>query len=307
MFDYTIEGLKARDYPGGVIRLRSTESANPEFTRYSIDYPSDGLTITAMMNLPIGDGPFPVVVMLHGYYDRAGYWSGLGTWQEAEYLARSGYLTIAPDFRSWGASEIDVNFFATGLMTDTLNLISSLPSVSWANPAQVGIWGHSMGGGVATKALVVDPRIRAGILYAPNSADDADLIERWGPGCLPGQSEAAGDKCNPAEVIPTDFPQHIVDAYLNAAHDPAMLHQIAPIYHLDNVTAAIQIHIGTADGVLLVQTPPVWSENLFLALQAAGKEVEYHMYVGQGHFLDGQSWITMMQRTVDFFDTHLRG
>lgn len=305
MLPYTIDALIARDYPGGTIRIRSTESTNSEFTRYYVDYLSDSLTITAMMNIPAGEGPFPVVVMLHGYYDRATYWSGMGTWQEAEYLARSGYLTIAPDLRSWGASDSGVNFFATGLLIDTLNLISSLPSVSQADTEQVGIWGHSMGGGVATKAMVVDPRIRAGVLYAPNSADDADLINRWGAGCLAGQTESAGDFCNPPEVIPSNLPQNIIDDYFTAAYDPMTLQQIAPIYHLDNITAPIQIHIGTDDGALLVQTPPEWSENLFLALDAIEKDVEYHVYPGQGHFIRGQSWVQMMQRSVNFFDTHL--
>lgn len=307
MFPYTIAGLEARDYPGGEIHIRSIEAADPAFKRYYIDYPSDGLTITAMMNVPAGDGPFAVVVLLHGYYDRAGYWSGMGTWQAAEYLARSGYMTIAPDFRGWGASDSAANLFATGLVADTLNLVSSLSSVPQADPTRVGIWGHSMGGGVATKALVVDRRIRAGVLYAPNSANDSDLIERWGPGCLPGQSQAAGDKCNPADVIPPNLPRETVEAYLNAAYDPAMLRQIAPIYHLDNLTAPVQIHIGTADGAALVQTPPEWSERLYLALDEAGKEVEYYTYAGQGHFLEGQSWTTMLRRAVDFFDEHLEG
>ena len=302
---YTIAGLQARDYAGGVIRIRSTEEVTADYTRYYIDYPSDELTVTGVMNIPVGDGSFPVVVMLHGYYDRAGFWSGMGTWQEADYLARSGYITIAPDFRTWGESDWDVNFFATGLMTDTLNLISSLPSLPQADVSRVAIWGHSMGGGVATKALVVDSRIRAGVLYAPNSANDADLINRWGAGCLPGQSEAAGDKCNPADVVPASLAQSTVDAYLSAANDPAMLQQIAPIYHLDDITAPIQIHIGTADGATLVQTPPEWSENLFLALEAAEKDVDYFTYTGEGHFLRGQSWVTMMQRTVEFFDEHL--
>ena len=305
IFPYTIMGLQSRSYLGGTIHIRSRDNTNPKFTRYYVDYASDDLTITAMMNVPVGEGPFPVVIMLHGYYDRSTYWSGLGTWQEAEYLSERGYLTLAPDFRSWGESDTGINFFATGLVIDTLNLVSSLPSLQQADLSRVGIWGHSMGGGVATKALVVDPRIRAGVLYAPNSAVDADLIDRWGLGCLPRQSQAAGDKCNPAEVILNTLPQSIISEYLNVADDPALLQHIAPIYHLDDVTAPIQIHIGTADGASLVQTPPEWSEKLYLTLTSAGKEAEFHTYADQGHFLNGQSWVTMMQRTLRFFETHL--
>lgn len=305
LFPYTIVGLQSRDYAGGTINIRSTETSNSRFTRYYVDYASDDLTITAMMNIPVGEGTFPVVVMLHGYYDRSSYWSGLGTWQSAEYLANSGYITIAPDFRSWGESDTGINFFATGLVIDTLNLISSLPSLPQADLTRVGIWGHSMGGGVATKTLLIDPRIRAGVLYAPNSADDANLIVRWGLACLPEQSQTRGDHCNPAEVIPHTLPQNVIDTYLNVVNDSVVLQQIAPIYHLADVTAPIQIHIGTDDGALLAQTPPEWSENLYLALLSAGKDVDYYTYTGQGHFLSGQSWVLMMQRTVDFFDTHL--
>ena len=148
MLPYTMDALTVRGYSGGIIHIRSTEDTNPKFTRFYVDYPSDDLTITAMMNVPVGEGPFPVIVMLHGYYDRGSYWSGMGTWQEAEYLAQRGYLTIAPDFRTWGESDTGINFFATGLVTDTLNLVSSLSSFPQADLTRVGIWGHSMGGGV---------------------------------------------------------------------------------------------------------------------------------------------------------------
>ena len=190
-------------------------------------------------------------------------------------------------------------------MADTLNLISSLASIPQADPSRVGIWGHSMGGGVATKALVVDSRIRAGVLYAPNSADDADLIDRWGIGCLSGQSEAAGDKCNPADVIPANLAPNLVQAYLAVPSNPLLLQQIAPINYLDDISAPIQIHIGESDGALLVQTPPEWSAKLHRALQAAGQDVTYFTYPGQGHFLQGASWTSMMQRTMAFFDQHL--
>lgn len=303
---YTIAGLQARDYPGGTIQIRAIREQHSAFTRAYIDYPSDELTITGDMYIPAGTGPFPVVILLHGYYDRAGYWTGLGTWQNAEYLARNGYLTIAPDFRSWGESDTGINLFATGLVIDTLNLISSLASLPQADVARVGVWGHSMGGGVATKVLTIDDRIKAGVLYAPNSANDADLMSRWGAGCLPGESQQAGDQCNPAEIIPPDASDPLTQAYFAAATDPVQMQHLASIYHLENISAPIQIHIGTADGQTLVQTPPEWSFDLYTALQTAEKEVTYWEYADQGHFFTGASWSLFMERTVGFFDEHLK-
>ena len=190
-------------------------------------------------------------------------------------------------------------------MADVLNLINSLPSIPAADTAQLGLWGHSMGGGIATKVLTIDDRVKAAVLYAPNSADDADLIARWGPGCLPQQSELAGDHCNPGEIIPEDTPPELVDLYLAAAADPAFLRQVAPIYHLDAISAAVQIHIGTADGQALVETPVEWSAKLAEALAAANLDVDTFSYDGQGHFFGGESWTTLLDRAVVFFDMHL--
>lgn len=303
---YTIPGMRARDFPGGAIQVGALLEDLGSYGRYAIGYPSDGLTITGTLNVPAGEGPFPVAVLLHGYVDRAQYLSGADTWRAADFLARHGYLTIAPDFRSWGGSGVGHSFFHMGLVADTLNLISSLASLPQADPARVGLWGHSMGGGIATKVLVIDDRVATAVLYAPNSADDADLIGRWGPGCLPGQSMTAGDRCNPAEVIGPNLPQDVVAAYLAATADPAFLRQVAPLYHLEAVGVPVQIHIGTADGAALTETPPEWSEKLYAALQEAGKDVAFFSYPEQGHFFQGTAWDDLMARTLALFDAELK-
>lgn len=302
---YTIEGLRSRTFPGGDIQIRGILDENEWFTRSYISYPSDGLNITGIMHTPAGQGPFPVIILLHGYLEREVYWSGANTWQAAEVLIRHGYLTIAPDLRSWGASDVGMSLFHTGLTADVLNLISSLESLPQADTARIGLWGHSMGGGIATKVLLVDERVDTAVLHAPNSADDADLIARWGPGCLPDQSEPEGDHCNPGEVLPPDMPEDLVQAYFAAAADPLMLQQIAPIYHLDKINAPIQIHIGLDDGQTWEETPPEWSMKLAEALENAGKQVTLHTYPGQGHFIYDESWSLMMERTTAFFDETL--
>ena len=298
--------MRARSYPGGEIVSGELLENNGSYSRYAITYPSDGIAVTGTMNVPAGAGPFPVVVLLHGYYERDQYWPGAGTEQAADFFARSGYLAVAPDFRSWGGSGSGPSLFHMGLVADTINLISALPSLPQADPHRVALWGHSMGGGIAAKVLVIDRRAAAAVLYAPNSADDADLIARWGPGCLPGQSEADGDKCNPADIVSPDLPADIVEAYRRSAFDAAFLPRVAPVYHLDAIGAPVQIHIGTADGATLSQTPPEWSEKLHTALQAAGKEVEFFSYAGQGHFFEPEPWLEMMGRALVLFDERLK-
>ncbi|WP_420643212.1 alpha/beta hydrolase family protein [Candidatus Leptofilum sp.] len=301
---YTIDGLRQRSFPGGVIQVGVLLAEEAAFRRYAISYPSDGLTITGILQVPAGDGPFPVIILNHGYYDRPTYFSGAGTWQQAGFLNQRGYLTIAPDYRSWGDSDSGLSLFHTGLVSDVLNLIASLSSLPQADTSRVGLWGHSMGGGIGTKVLTMSDGVKAAVLHAPNSANDADLIARWGAGCLPGQTELV-DQCNPAELLPASTPQTLVDAYFAAAASPEMMQQIAPINHLAYVSVPVQIHIGTADGAGLAETPPDWAPRLHEALLTAGKESTLYTYEGQGHFFTGTAWTEMMTRTADFFDTHL--
>lgn len=300
---YTLDSLRARPPGGGTITIREKVAHHDTFAVYTIEYPSDDLTITGQMHLPEGDGPFPVIILLHGFMFRDQYQTGGDTWLAAQNFAASGFLTLAPDLRSWGGSDNGPSFFHTGLVIDTLNLIDSLPSLPQADPERLGIWGHSMGGGIATKVLTVNDQVKTAVLYAPNSPDDADLIARWGPGCLPDQIDLdfGDNKCNPGEILPPDLPAAVIQEYLETAADPQRLQAFAPYYQLDRVNVPVQIHIGTGDGDALVETPPEWSQKLADGLQAAGKDVTLFSYEGQGHFFSGESWEQFMARSVNFF------
>lgn len=282
---YTIDGLRERDFAGGILTKEYVVEDFDVYTRYYVSYPSDDLTITGIMHVPKGQGPFPVVILNHGYIPPSRYWSGADTWRAADYLARRGYLTLAPDFRGWGGSDSGPNYFRTGLVIDILNAINSLESVPEADPSRVGMWGHSMGGGATTKSITVDAegRIEAAVLYGPVSADDVEVGRRWG------------------------FRNRIVEdiamqrAYYQTARDDEFLAKTSPVNYFEYVTASVQIHQGTAD----TSTPPRWAEAIRDGLQAAGKDVQYFTYEGQGHAFTGESWSLFMSRVADFYDEKL--
>ncbi len=303
---FTIAGMRTRPFAGGQIVSRALLDQTTQYTRHAIDYPSDGLTITGLMYVPTGDAPFPVLILLHGYVDRDHYVVGMDSWQAAEFFAAQGYLVLAPDLRSWGQSDSGLSLFHMGLVADVLNLIGSLPTLPQADVSKIGLWGHSMGGGIATKVLTIDERVGSAVLYAPNSADDADLIARWGAGCFDGQIEILGKPCNPADVIPADTPSPLVQAYFRGAADPDFLRQVAPIYHLASVSAPVQIHIGSADGQHPAATPPEWSAKLAEALESAERDVTYYTYAGQSHFFTGESWTTLLTRALTLYDRELK-
>ena len=304
---FTVEGLRQHDFQGGKIHIRSMLSENDEFTTYLIDYPSDGLTITGVMQIPAGEGPFPVILLNHGFFSRSVYNSGDGRDRASAFLAEHGYITLASDYRSWGDSDIGTSFFYSGLVTDVINLINAIPSIEQADPDRVGMWGHSMGGGVTMKVLTIDKRVKAAVLYSPVSADFVDIVARWGPGCF--GDIAQGELilgCNSSDVIPDDLPQNLQDAYRFAASDADTLREISPYYYLDVVNVPVQIHYGTEDGKFLSGTPPQWSVKLTQGLRDAGKQAELYQYEGEGHSFIGQPWFDFMTRTLRFFDQYVK-
>lgn len=280
----TIEGLRERDYPGGQIRITNTITVTDAYTRTYITFPSDGLTISGLMHVPFGQGPFPVIILNHGYIPPSQYVTGSDTYRAADILARNGYLTISPDFRGYARSDSGLNLFRSGYMIDALNAAASARTLPYADARRIGMWGHSMGGGVVTRAMVVSSLIKAYVLYAPVSAD---VRTRRFTGGLAGTGQGDED---------------LADSYYYWTRDPAMIHDVSPIHFFKYVAAPVQIHIGEID----TTTPPMWSEAIRDELKAQMKNVEYYAYPRQAHAFIGNGWTLFNQRVVAFFDRYVK-
>lgn len=322
MQPYTIAGLREYEYGSGKILIRETLLESEHFTRYRIEYPSDGLTISGILQVPtVGEPPYPVIVMNHGFFSRTVYASGDGTDRAAEFLNRRGYLTVSSDYRTWGDSDTAESLFYSGLAIDVINLMNALPSIPQADVERIGMWGHSMGGGVTLKVLTIlaghgapnggeahiETTVKAAVLYSSVSGDFADLIERWGPGCV--GDVYAGELafgCNSSDVLPLDLPPDLTAAYFNAAVDSVMLQAVSPLYHLEGIQAPVQIAYGTEDGRTYAGTPPDWSLKIHAAFLEAGLQAELFAYEGEKHSFIGDPWFIFMGRTQLFFDRHLK-
>ena len=305
---YTIDGLRRHKFQSGKITIRETLLETENFTRYLIEYPSDGLTITGILQVPTsGEPPYPVIVMNHGFFSRTVYNSGDGTDRAAEFLNRYGYLTISSDYRSWGGSDTAVSLFYSGLAIDVVNLMNAIPSFPQADPERIGMWGHSMGGGVTLKVLTMDSRIKAAVIYSSVSADFADIIERWGPGCAGDVLEGElAFGCNSSDILPLDLPADLTASYFNSVIDPVILKAVSPLYHLGNVTAPVQINYGTKDGLTYAGTPPEWSIKMYEGFIAANKDAQIFSQEGEGHSFIGEPWFVFMVRSLRFFDKYVK-
>jgi len=308
LYPYTIEGLRKHKFLSGKITIRETLLETEFFTRYLIEYPSDGLVITGVMQVPtIGEPPYPVIVMNHGFFSRTVYASGDGTDRAAEFLNKRGYLTVSSDYRTWADAETGVSLYYSGLAIDIINLMNALPSFPEADVDRIGMWGHSMGGGATLKVLTIDDRIKAAVLYSSVSADFTDIIERWGPGCLGDVFEGEVEYgCNSSDVLPLTLPDDLITAYFDSVTDPDMLEAVSPLYHFDFVTAPVQIVYGTEDGKTSAGTPPEWSKKMYEGFVEAGVDAQLFAHAGEGHSFRDDEWYAFMQRSSQFFDVYVK-
>lgn len=281
----TIADLAAREYGGGTITVEETLAVTGAFTRSLITYPSDGLTIYGFINVPRGEGPFPVVLVLHGYISPDIYTTVAYTTRYADALARAGYIAIHPNLRNFPPSDEGPDPFRVGIAVDTLNLLALVRQMAGqpgllqaADGERVGVWGHSMGGGAAIRVITVDDSIRAAVLYGSMSADERQNYERvrfWSGGTR-GDEELA---------VPE-----------------ADLQRIAPVNHLERIRAAVSIHHSDADATV----PLAWSLEMCARLQELGKDVECFTYSGLPHTFRGEGDALFMGRYVAFFDRYLK-
>lgn len=271
-----IEGLRQRDYKPSQIIIESTLANNGVYTGYIFSYSSDGLKVYGRMNVPTGAGPFPIIILNHGYFNQSSFISGDGTQTMADILARNGYLTLASDYRGFGKSENDSQGSRghnPNYAIDILNLIASVKNLDKADTNKIGIWGHSMGGEVALRTIEVSDKVKAVVLWAPTSADASENAAFYGRG------------------------RHGISPSPNQDTDGT-----SPGNYLRYINAPISLHQGLAD----TEVNPGWSKKLNEELQEEGKAVEYFEYPGQDHNFRILGWDTISKRTIEFFDKYLK-
>jgi len=284
----SIAALIATKYSGSGLRLGSERGSTNAYRQYYATYESNGLTISGRINIPRGTGPFPAVVLAHGYVDPDAYTNGETMLRERDYLARQGYVTLHIDYRNHAQSDKDPNNDANlrnGYTIDAINAGLALKKSNVVDPDRVAIIGRSMGGGVVYGAVVAAPGVfDAAVAYAPVSSDSVDNFNRW-VRRDPSRSGAAS-----RVIARLGSPETNPEAWA-AASTRSYFHRI---------TEPLLIHHGTADE----SCPIAWSRETVAALKAAGKQVEFHVYPGQQHTFTSQ-WPLSIRRTAAFLERHM--
>ena len=290
-----MEALFTQRYDGrDLTRGRLLTDAGP-YKRYAVSYRGDGERITGIMNIPDGKGPFPVVVLNHGYIDPATYWSGQGMPREQDVLARRGFAVLHVDYRNHAGSSKDPDVdheLRLPYVVDTVNAVKAVKAARGAAFASldrenVGWFGRSMGGGVTLRALAAQPGlVEAGAVWASVSSLEAENWERW----FEKSPERRGTN------------RRIERTYGLPDDSPAFWRRASARPFFDRITEPVLVQHGGSDRTC----PPRWSRATVDALEEADVEVRSNVYPGADHTFEGRTFSTAMERTVDFFDDHLR-
>jgi dienelactone hydrolase len=280
-FDYFIDTLTERTYGGGVIQDAGNLNSAGAFTRKLFKYRSEGLTMYGFVNIPDGAGPFPIVVMLHGYVPPEEYTTLDYSTRYADALAEAGFVVVHPNLRGYAPSASADNFLGIGDTIDVLNLISLLRSQAGsagllrkADANSIALWGHSMGGGIVLRVMVIDPQIAAGLLYASVNANEVVNLAHF-------DDDGRGNE--------------------NVKVSADDLAPISPINYLERINAPLSIYHGENDSVVPVE----WSEDLCRRLQDLGADVDCRYYPSQAHTFQNSGDTRFIASMIAFFEEHL--
>lgn len=266
-----------RQFSGGDLRLGKVQARNNSFTSYAVTYRSEKLRISGIMNVPRGKGPFPAIVLAHGYIDPAKYFSGQGMPRERDALAEAGYIALHTDYRNHATSSDDPNLnknFRAGYSVDVINAVNALRETT-AIPVddnRIGLMGRSMGGGVVYKALEMAPGlVDAAVVYAAVSSREADNFAQFG-----------------------NYPS-------SAPNNTELWNENSSRPYFDRITEPVLIVHGTQDSTC----PPEWATATHQAMKAAGVDVGIQWYSGEEHMFEAK-FNDAMNNTVRYFDQRVK-
>ncbi len=300
----SIEAMRA-DRHTATLTFERALGDGPSFSAYLVSYRSSGLKVYAMVAVPNTPKPkagYPVLVANHGFVPTPenygitaeGIDSRPGDYYRdvPDIYAREGFLVVMPDYRGHNISEgfdFTTGFLATNYYTlDILALLSALPGLDDADLDKLFMWGHSLGGELALRTLLVDGSIRGASLWSPvggslreqayhyswyDSTDDTDRHDK---------SKARMDE------LSRDIDK------LGFRYDPD---SSEPGQFLHFLNSPILLHHAKDEG----EVPYIWSELLATKLELQDKTYTFYSYQSDNHFFKNELQAIAVARDVKFF------
>ena len=292
----SIVALRAGSYPGSDIVIENELTPGANYHRYYASYLSQGLKIYALLTVPnakMPPGGWPALVFNHGYIPPKLYRTTERYIAYVDDLAQAGYVVFRIDYRGNGSSEGVASgaYGDPGYTIDVLNAISSLERYPQVNPQKIGMWGHSMGGFLTLRAMVISKDIKAGVIWSGVVGSYDDMINKW----------------HRSASVPTTQPGAPnwrlgwLDIYGTPEQNPTFWDSLSATSYLADLSGPLQLHHDTSDS----EVPYVFSQTLAERIKAVGGTVDFYSYPGDDHNLTN-SFGLAMTRTIEFFNKYLK-
>ena len=251
--------------------LPEDKLARVEWTSYTA---RDGMEIPALVTIPNGEPPFPVVINPHGGPVARDYW-GFDLW--AQMLAYHGYLVVQPQFRissGFGREHLEAGYAKWGyeMQDDLDDAVEWVADRGLADPNRAAIFGWSYGGYAAFVGSFRDPNpYRCSIAGA--GVADVPYFRAW----------------------LSDFGNFTEKTYRRTVDG------INPLDHVDSVDIPILVIHGDKDE----RVPVDESRKFVKKLEQFEKDYKYIELEGANHFYGTiyyRHWMEMFPAMIDWLD-----
>jgi dipeptidyl aminopeptidase/acylaminoacyl peptidase len=300
----SIDELRTRHFSTKLEFVRKLADGE-NYTACLVSYSSSGLKVHAMIATPKSPKPargYPVLIANHGHHPDPPQYGITADGVDARpgdyyrmipvLFAAAGFLVVMPDYRGHNNSEgleytrgmLESSYYTE----DVVALLSGLADIDDADLDNVFMWGHSMGGEVALRTLLVTDRIRGASMWSSVGGDiwdQAYYYSRYGDILAPDGSS---------------IPKAVIDrlrldiAALDGPFDPS---SVEPLKHLAYLKSPLIIHHAIGDQGAAYK----WSERLAKELYLRGSPYEFFSYPGDDHLFGEQQMQQAAARDIAFF------
>ncbi len=301
--EITIQYLRDLEITGSEITFEEELADRSNYHQHLVSYISEGNKIYGLLTIPFTEPPesgFKAIVFNHGYIPPAAYRTTERYTAYVDYLARSGFVVLKIDYRGHGESqgEPSGSYFSPGYTIDSITALKSLQMMDIIDPQGIGMWGHSMAGNLVLRAMLIEPDIKAGVIWA-GAVYSYDDFAKYGINDNtyrppePSETQESSDRRRRSREIFETYgrPDTQID-YWRA---------VSLTENIEFLKSPIQLHHAEDDTVVNIG----YSYDLAAVLQENGKEYELFSYEGGGHNLISPYFNQAMQRTVEFFQNNL--
>ncbi len=297
--ELTIDALLGRTIEGGDITIEQQLEDGANYARYIASYLSEGNRIYGLLTVPFGDPPadgFKAVVFNHGYIPPDQYRTTERYVAYVDALARAGFVVFKIDLRGFGNSEGEPTgtYFSPAYTIDAISALKSLQTLDYVDPEGIGMWGHSMAGNLLLRAMLIEPAIKAGVIWAGAvySYDDFSRYSIEDPSYNPSSAATSSSRRIGQQIREMYGPPDTAVPFWKA---------VSLTEHIDLLQSPLQLHHALNDNVVDVR----YSDDLAAVLNAAGKAYEYYQYESGGHNIASPAFNDAMRRTIEFFQKNL--